>query len=319
MANATNILVTLPLEPHHKERLNEAAGDTPCAFVYALEPTDDQLAAAQIIVGMVPVERLAKAERLEWLQLSWAGAGPYCSAGALPQDVLLTCASGAYGLTCSEHLLAFTFDLIRRFPAYHRFQAAHRWEAAGQVSSIEGSTVVVLGLGDIGGDYARKIHALGARVIGVRRTVHGVPDYAERVVTTAQLDEVLPEADIVAMALPDTPDTAGIIDEHRLRLMKPNAYLLNVGRGNAIEPNALKAVLREGLLAGVALDVTDPEPLPDDDYLWNCERVFVTPHVAGQLFLPETLNRIVEIAASNLSAWLAGQPLQSVVDRTLRY
>ena len=288
MANATNILVTLPLEPHHKERLNEAAGDTPCAFVYALEPTDDQLAAAQIIVGMVPVERLAKAERLEWLQLSWAGAGPYCSAGALPQDVLLTCASGAYGLTCSEHLLAFTFDLIRRFPAYHRFQAAHRWEAAGQVSSIEGSTVVVLGLGDIGGDYARKI-------------------------------QVLPEADIVAMALPDTPDTAGIIDEHRLRLMKPNAYLLNVGRGNAIEPNALKAVLREGLLAGVALDVTDPEPLPDDDYLWNCERVFVTPHVAGQLFLPETLNRIVEIAASNLSAWLAGQPLQSVVDRTLRY
>lgn len=316
-----NILVTLPVTPQQKQRLSQAVASAPApaVLVYAEQPDDAQLGQADAIIGMVPVERLRMARKLEWLQLSWAGAGPYCVPGALPDEVLLTCASGAYGLTCSEHLLAFTFDLIRRFPEYHRNQAQRVWETAGPVTSVEGSTVLVLGMGDIGGDYARKMHALGARVIGMRRANREVPPYADRIVTAEELDEVLPSADIVAMALPGSASTAHIIDGRRLRLMKPTAYLLNVGRGNAIDFDALKAVLREGLLAGVALDVTDPEPLPADDELWGCERVFITPHVAGQLLLPETLERIVDIAAGNAKAWLSGEPLAHVVDRELGY
>ena len=319
MAEAKNILVALPLSQAQKERIEAAADAADVRFAYAEQPSDEQLACANVIIGMVPVEKLPLAKQLEWLQLSWAGAGPYCAPGALPADVTLTCASGAYGLACSEHLLAFTFDLLRRFPEYHRNLAQHVWKTAGHITSVEGSTVVVLGMGDIGGDYARKMNALGARIVGVRRTQKPAPSYAERVVTVDELDEVLPEADIVAMALPGSDATAHIIDERRLRLMKPNAYLLNVGRGNAIEFTGLKKVLQEGLLAGVALDVTDPEPLPADDWLWSCERVFITPHVAGQLLLPETLERVVGIAADNLAAWLAGKPLAHVVDRALGY
>ena len=316
-----NILVTLPVTQQQKQRLEQAVASAsePAAVRYAEQPDDAQLAQAHAIIGMVPVERLPAAGQLEWLQLSWAGAGPYCAPGALSDEVLLTCASGAYGLTCSEHLLAFTFDLIRRFPEYHRNQAQRMWRTAGSVTSVEGSTVLVLGMGDIGGDYARKMHALGAHVIGMRRAKREVPPYADRVVTVDELDEVLPCADIIAMALPGSASTAHIIDERRLRLMKPSAYLLNVGRGNAIDFDALKTVLREGLLAGVALDVTDPEPLPEDDELWACERVFITPHVAGQLLLPETLERIVDIAAGNARAWLSGEPLAHVVDRSLGY
>ena len=321
MAACTNILVPLALTQPQRSTLEKAAEGTgtACSFVYAPKPSDDQLAAANVIIGMVPPERLPLATSLAWLQLSWAGAGPYCAPGVIPDDVVLTCASGAYGLTCSEHMLAFTFDLVRRFSEYHRNREQRVWQAAGAITSVEGSTVVVLGLGDIGGAYARKMHALGARVIGVRRAVKAVPDYAERVATIHELDEVLPEADIVAMALPGSAGTAHVLDERRLRLMKPTAYLLNVGRGNAIDPAGLKAVLADGLLAGVALDVTEPEPLPPDDELWSYDRVFITPHVSGQLFLPETLNRIVDIAANNLRAWLSGKALDHVVNRDLGY
>ena len=319
MTEAKNILVVLPLSQRQQQRLEAAVGAAHARFAYVDQPSAEQLSNANIIIGMVPVSLLPQAKQLEWMQLSWAGAGPYCAPGALPEDVVLTCASGAYGLACSEHMLAFTFDLLRRFPEYHRNQARHVWKTAGHITSVEGSTVVVLGMGDIGGDYARKMNALGARVIGVRRTQKPAPDYAERVVTIDELDSVLPEADIVAMALPGSDATAHIIDERRLRLMKPAAYLLNVGRGNAIEFAGLKKVLQEGLLAGVALDVTDPEPLPAEDWLWSCERVFITPHVAGQLLLPETLERVVGIAADNLAAWFAGKPLAHVVDRALGY
>ena len=104
------------------------------------------------------------------------------------------------------------------------------------------------------------------------------------------------------------------MDERRLRLMKPYAHLINVGRGSAIDPQALKTVLAEGLLGGVAIDVTEPEPLPADDELWDIPRVLITPHIAGWFFLAETLNRIVNIAASNLHAWTHGEPLTHIVE-----
>ena len=123
----------------------------------------------------------------------------------------------------------------------------------------------VLGLGDIGGDYARKVHALGAHVIGVRRTNRNKPDYLDEQHTMDDLDTLLGRADIVAMVLPGGSTTNHIMDERRLRLMKKGAYLINVGRGNAIDPAALKAVLKDGHLGGCGLDVTEPEPLPPEE------------------------------------------------------
>ena len=133
------------------------------------------------------------------------------------------------------------------------------------------------------------------------------------------LDMLLGRADIVAMVLPGGSATNHIMDERRLRLMKKGAYLINVGRGNAIDPAALKVVLKDGHLGGCGLDVTEPEPLPPEDELWAMDNVVITPHVAGNFFLAETFERIVRIAGENLKAWASGEELKNVVDFSTGY
>ena len=312
-----NVIVTNPANDRQKAQLESALeGGFACALTYVApeDVTDEQLAGAHAIMGVIFPDQLKKAGKLEWLQSNRSGVDDFVKPGVLPDDAILTNAAGAYGLAVGEHMLAMTFALVRRFPEYARRQHAHEWGSVGNNASVEGATVLVLGTGDIGGSYARKMHALGATVLGVRRTVRAqCEDYLAEQHTLDELDDLLGRADIVAMVLPDVPGTQHIIDERRLRLMKPGACLLNVGRGNAIDSEGLKKVLAEGLLGGVALDVTDPEPLPADDELWDCPRVLITPHCAGYYFLAETTNRIVDIAAANLFAWTHGQPLTHVV------
>lgn len=311
------ILVVLPVTEEHKKLLAESlrGGEADYALVYTegRAPTEAELRDAAVIVGGIEPAMARCAERLEWLQLSSAGADAFTAPGVLRKETALTCAVGAYGLTVSEHMLAQTFALIRRFGQYGRNQARHEWRTMGQVASVEGSVIAVLGLGDIGGSYARKVKALGAYVIGLRKSLREPPAYVDEQYTIDRLDEVLPRADIVAMVLPGGPETRHILDEARLRKMKPGAFLLNAGRGNAIDPAALKAVLREGLLGGAALDVTEPEPLPPEDELWDRDDVILTPHAAGHFFLPETLNRVIRIAGDNLGRWRRGEPLRNPV------
>lgn len=308
------ILVTiLPLGDEQVNALRAQADDGYDLVYKRTGVTESDVADASIIVGSVDPRLLAHAPKLEWLQLSTAGADPYLKPGVFPAGCALTTATGAYGLAVSEHMLALTFALLRRLNQYIGQQGEGAWRSLGDVKSVEGSTVLVMGLGNIGGDYARKVNALGAHVIGLRRHVGEKPDYIDELHTNADLDNLLPRADIVAMVLPGGPETAHIMDERRLRLMKRGAYIINVGRGSAIEPNALKKVLREGYLAGAALDVTEPEPLPADDELWRMKNVIITPHVAGHFFLHETVNRIAKIAGENLRAWTRGEALRNRV------
>lgn len=312
------ILVTLPVNEGHKRLLEEkaASGDFNCCIRYrsAGEAEEEDFQRANVIIGNVPAEKLALAEHLEWLQLNSAGADQYVKEGVLRPGTRLTNATGAYGLAVSEHMLALTFDLIRRLNEYHRNQAAHEWRSMGNIISVEGSTALVLGLGDIGGDYARKMKALGAYVIGIRRTKREKPEYLDEQYTLDELDPVLGRADIVAMVLPGGDATYHLMDERRLGMMKKGAYLINVGRGGSIDPKALYQALKSGQLAACGLDVTEPEPLPEDDPLWELPNLVITPHVAGNFFLPETFERIVKIAADNLAAWANGKELQNQVD-----
>jgi len=312
------ILVLLPVTEAHKavlaESLRGAENDYTLVYTEGAAPTPDDLRDANIILGGFDADLAKYAENTEWFQLSFAGADAFAAPGVIPKEAVLTSAVGAYGLTVSEHMLAQTFAMIRRFGQYGRNQVDHVWKHMGRITSVEGSTIAVLGLGDIGGSYARKVKALGAYVIGLRKRACEKPDYVDEQYTIDALDDVLPRADIVAMVLPGGPATHHIMDDARLRRMKPGAYILNVGRGNAIDPAALKAALDEGRLAGAALDVTEPEPLPADDPLWDYDNVILTPHAAGHLFLPETLNRIVRICAENLRRWVSGEPLRNVVE-----
>lgn len=317
------ILVTIPAEDLHKAffAAQVSGGEEEYGFVYrpADELTAEDVRDASIIVGSVDTALLAEAEKLEWLQLSWAGADPYVKPGVLRQEVQLTNASGAYGLSVSEHMVAVTFALVRHLQKYARNQHARLWQPGEAIISVEGAKVLVLGLGDIGGSYAKKMKALGAYVIGVRRTAGEKPDFVDEIHTIEELDDLLGLADIVAMVLPGGKATEHIMDERRLRLMKPGAYLVNDGRGNAIDPAGLKRVLADGHLGGVALDVTEPEPLPADDPLWDDERVIITPHISGQFLLRETFERVVRICGENLYRYTHGMPLEHVVNRRTGY
>ena len=184
----------------------------------------------------------------------------------------------------------------------------------GQVKSVEGSVILILGLGNIGGDFARKVKVLGAYTIGVRRNIGDCPDYVDEMHPLSSLDDLLPRADVVAIALPLTPETKGMINEARLMKMKKDALLINVGRGPIVDTDALMKVMNAGHLDGAALDVTDPEPLPPDHPLWQQDRVIITPHVAGSFYLPETKNRVISVFLENLRRFQAGEQLKNLVE-----
>ena len=313
------VLVLLPIQEEDKEYLvSRAEGAAqPCSFTFRKlgEETDEDIASSQIVIGKLPIGKAQKATALEWLQLPNAGVDAYVAPGVLPDGVLLTSGAGAYGLAVSEYMVACSLALVRRFPEYAHRQAEHNWKPVGNITAIEGSTVIVLGLGDIGGRYAQKMKALGAYVIGFRKTDKNKPDYVDEQYTLDRLPEMIGRADIVAMVLPATEETKNLMDAELLHKMKKGSYLINAGRGNAVDLAALRDALDEGLLAGAALDVTSPEPLPADDPLWDYENILITPHVAGNLWLRQTVQNVLRIAGNNLARYLNGGELDHVVDR----
>ena len=306
------VLVTIPVTDEQKTWLVEKGADR-CTFIFLTgdKVSADLLADQDALIGNLSPDRI-KGSRLQWVQLNSAGADAYTPEGILPPDCILTTAVGAYGLAVSEHMIALTFAMVRRLGQYARGQMQHSWAPRGQISSVEGSTVLILGLGDIGGSYGWKMKALGARTIGLRRSNTAKPEWLDVQDTIDRLDEYLPQVDIVAMVLPGGKATYHLMDESRIMLMKKGSFLLNAGRGTAIDLAALEKALRQGHLACAALDVTEPEPLPADSPLWDMDNLILTPHVAGNFYLPETVNRIIRIAADNLEAWLTGAPMRNV-------
>ena len=173
----------------------------------------------------------------------------------------------------------------------------------GTVKSIYGSTALILGLGNIGGEFAKRFKALGGHTIGVRRTDAQKPDFVDELYLMDKLEELLPRADVVALSLPETKETMKLIDAHKLARMKKGAILVNVGRGSAIDTDALRDALNSGHLSGAALDVTDPEPVPPDHPLWDTKNVLITPHISGGYNLPETYEKVFQLCADNLGRY----------------
>lgn len=297
------VSVTTPVKPHHAAML-EAAAAGRCELVFGR----DERAAVIIGDGLYPVEAL------QWFHLVWAGADRY-KASDFPPNARFTNGSGAYGVTIAEHMMACILSLCRRLRHYDSLQKAHLWQQNWQEDTLEGKTVLILGTGDIGRALARRLRGFDCRILGVRRTGGALPEFDE-IHSLAELDDLLPRADVVAGCLPGTKETAGLLDERRLRRMKADALLLNCGRGSLIDTEALERVLLEGHLGGCGLDVVDPEPLPADSPLWDMERVILTPHISGASFghVAQMEDRIYALAADNLNRFLSGEPLKNEVD-----
>lgn len=314
-----NVLVLIKANEEHKRLLEEKAPNA--NFTYASRSSVDKAAVqnADIILGNPPIEMLKGSKRLQWLQLDSAGVGEYAMSDVLPEDVLLTNASGAYGLAISEYMLGVLLELCKKLNLYRDNQTQGKWHYEGPVKAIYGSTALVVGVGDIGGEFAKRIKALGAYTMGIRRKDANKPDFLDELYLMDKLEDLLPRADIVALCLPATKLTDKIINQKTLKLMKQDAVLINVGRGNAIDTEALCDALENGHLFGAALDVTDPEPLPKDHRLWKIKNAVITPHVSGGYSLKETHERIVKICAHNLEAFMNGRSLINVVDRSAGY
>jgi len=313
------VLVLLPVTTQQREEFLNIDPDLEIRFMDKEDITTEILKDFEVIIGNVPVEMLKQCPKLKWLQLNSAGADSYVKPGALLDETMLTNASGAYGLAISEHMLAMVLALKKRLFEYHDNMKQNLWQDRGNVTSIFNCVTLVVGLGDIGNEFAKRMHALGSTVYGIRRNCGEKPDYLEGVFSMEQLDEILPKADVVALSLPGTKETYQLFDQKKFALMKESAILINAGRGNVIAENDLYQALRKKQIWAAALDVTETEPLPKTHPLWQCENLLLTPHVAGGFHLDETLNRIVFISIENLKAYAKKQPLNHVVNREWGY
>lgn len=290
-------------------------------FKHIEDPTDEDLARAEVIVGFPPVSRLNKAVNLKWLQIPWSGADGYADHPDFPAHVMMTNATGAFGRCIAEHAFAAVFALMRRFHLYRDAQHTAEWDFLGDEMSPTGKHVLIIGAGDIGGETAKLFKLFDCTVTGVRRVVRQCPAHFDRMITLDEVEQVLPEADIVVCAMPSTALTQGYFNRARLELMKPTSILANVGRGTFIDPYALAEVLSEGKIYGAALDVTDPEPLPKDHPLWKCSNLLLTPHVSGRTFngLKDKENFFFALCRENLELYLQGKPLKNRVDLSSGY
>ena len=216
-------------------------------------------------------------------------------------------------------MVALTFELLKKLHLYRDEQSKSHWKSRGKVKSIEGAVVLVVGLGDIGSSYARRMKALGSYVIGLRRTTQEKPAYLDEILLPPQLEEALPRADVIALAVPKTKETSGLIGRSQLAKMKKDAVIINAGRGNAIDTEALCDALESGALGGAGLDVTDPEPLPPGHRLWKLENAVITPHIAGGRYMKETGEHIMELNLENARRFTRGETLKSLVDYKTGY
>lgn len=313
-------VVLLPFRPLHREML-ESAADGNCEFIYVDSEMSREerlpiLQEAEIIFGEPGIREVQKCPKLRWIQMSWAGTDVYTMRDGFPEHIKLTNARGGFQIVISEYILAVLLELCRNLKLYARQQEERKWRKLGSETLLYGKRVLILGAGDVGTGTAKRLKAFGTYVVGMRRTERNFPDCFDAMITMENLEEELRLADVVIGCLPSTPETAGLLSEERLLMMKKDAFLVNTGRGSLIDTDALVRVLRSGHLGGVALDVMSPEPLPEDHPLWTMDRVILTPHIAGLSFgySSDTENRVVHIFCQNLERYLKGQELMNQVD-----
>jgi phosphoglycerate dehydrogenase-like enzyme len=265
---------------------------------------------------IVPDNILDRAPALRLVQLTSAGVDRLIDSElVLSGRVVVTTASGLHAVPISEYVLGAMIAFAKGFPRALKAQDERQWRPFWP-QELEGATVAVLGVGAIGRRVAVLCRALGMRVLGVRRSiperVTGEDPDVDEMHPVASLKEVLAQSDYVVLALPLTEESRQMIGEAELSAMKPTAVVINIARGAVIDQAALTRALKEGVIGGAALDVTDPEPLPQDHELWSAPNLMITPHISGGT--PRYMDRAIDIFCDNLRRYVQGEPLRNVVD-----
>lgn len=266
--------------------------------------------AAHVLVGFgLPVRRIKELPDLRWIHLVSAGVNHLLPLDWLPPHVVLTNSSGVHAELAGEYGAAALLMLSFRVPAHASNQRRGHWDQHFN-SLIRGKTVVLIGLGAIGGAVARQARRLGLRVLGVRRSRRRHA-HADRVFGPADLPELLPQADFVVVTAPLTPETRHLLGAKELDRLKPGAGLVNMSRAGLVDYEALARKLEAGELGGAVIDVCDPEPLPSGSPLWHTRNLLITPHVSSDPV--DYVARMTRIFLDNLGRLLAGRPLRNRV------
>lgn len=310
-------IVVVRLSQAQVESLQAVAPGVELVALAEGEARVEQLAGAQAVIGLCDAETLAAAPALHWIQTLNVGVENCVEVpGLAERGILLTNMQRTSAAPIAEHAIAMMLALGRGLPEAVRQQQAGQWnrEAVTRqpMREIGGRTLLVVGLGGIGTEVARRAHGLGMRVIATRNSSREGPDFVEKVGLSDELLELAAEADVVVNAAPLTAATTGIFDREFFAAMKPGGVFVNVARGRSVVTDDLVAALREGRLAGAALDVTEPEPLPEGHALWSMANVLITPHVAAGSDLQAA--RYQTLLRENLRRYVAGEPMLNVVD-----
>ena len=316
------LVINNMLEQKHLDQIKTVAASLGHeVFFYNAEPEIPQSNFdADIIYGFAP-SIVKTSKNLKWLCVPWAGVDSLMSSDYFAnEDCLLTNSAGAYGVSIAEHMIATSLVLMRRLNEF--FEETHdgKWLSPRAQKSLKDCRITVLGTGDIGTTFAKRARAFEpSQIIGVCRSGKSSETVYDKVLPVSELDTVLPETDLLAMSLPATAETKGILSGTRLEKLPEGSYVVNVGRGSAIDEDALADNLENGHLAGAALDVFQIEPLPSDSRLWKTKNLLITPHVAGNMTLPYTKDKNVEMFLEDLKNFVEGKPLHYLVNKKLGY
>ena len=322
MAKKIGVIIDF-LNDKYERQLNAAAAKYGYEIDYfpssaeAVGRVDD----CEILYGHCSQKVIRSAKSLKWYCCCWAGVDHFCRDDLYQNpDCLLTNASGAYGTTIAEHSVMVSLMLLRRQMEYTEIIREGGWRVLpGGIHSLHGARVTCLGTGDIGTEFARRVRAFHpASLTGVSRSGRANADF-DAVHPVTEFDQLLPETDLLFMSLPSVSDTVNILNADRMALLPKGAYVVNVGRGTAIDQDALIKALDSDHLAGAALDVVVPEPLPADHPLRKAKNLLLTPHVAGNMTLGYTCERNVQLFCENLENYAAGRPMHHLVDRRKGY
>ena len=283
------------------------------------EIADADIAIAWSLRG----EQIKAARRLRWIHSTATAVHHLMTPELLASDIVVTNARDVHGSVVAEHAIALAFALAKRLPQSVRYQQQKHWaqrdlwDEQPRPRELNGATMTIVGLGAIGAPLARLAKSLGMRVVGVREHPERGSEVADAVYGFEKLDEALSAGDFIVLAVPVTPKTRHLMNAERLARLKPDAYLINVGRGVLVDEAALLDALRAKSFGGAALDVTTNEPLPPESPLWEMGNVLITPHIAG---LTEKMwERHYQHYTENLRRFLEGQPLLWVVDKGKGY
>jgi phosphoglycerate dehydrogenase-like enzyme len=307
-----------------RERLQQQFPDHHFLQLQNYDRVPQEIADTDVFIGWsLRPEQFVAANKLRWIHSPAAAVHQLMYPELVRSNVVVTNSTGIHGPVVAEHAIAVLLALAKRLPQAMRYQEKHEWSqdqlwhSQPRPREVADSTLLVIGMGSIGREFACRARALGMRILGVRENPAKGLSGADEVYSPQQIDEVLPQADYVLLCTPVTPATTGLMNAARLSKMKPDAYLINVARGPLIDEPALLDALQKRRIAGAALDVFNEEPLPASSPFWSLDNILITPHTAA---VTERLwERHYRLIADNMKRFLAGERLLNEVDKTRGY